>query len=281
MRDTGSTLPPEVDPVFVTDPSDPRLVAFTAMTDEALRRRREAPGGDLAGLFICEGRLVTERALRAGLTPESLLVPDDLLDGLPELTPGTTVFAASPDVVESITGYRIHRGFLAAFRRPPPQAAPELMARARRLLVTENVTNPTNLGVMIRSAAALGMDAILLDSTSCDPLYRRVVRVSMGAVFSLSHARLGTLAAGLTELRRAGFSLVALDTDPETTPISRLEVTDRMALVLGAEGPGLSTATLDAVDQVVHIPMRPGIDSLNVAAAAAVAAYVVGGLDRV
>jgi tRNA G18 (ribose-2'-O)-methylase SpoU len=124
------------------------------------------------------------------------------------------------------------------------------------------------------------MDAMLLDPTSCDPLYRRVVRVSMGAVFSLPHARIATLPAGLAEIRAAGFSLVALDTDPESTPLSHLEITGRMALVLGAEGPGLSPATLEAVDQVAHIPMRPGIDSLNVAAAAAVAAYVVGGLDR-
>lgn len=280
MSDTGSTLPPEVDPVYVTDPSDPRLLPFTGLTDEVLRRRREAPGGDLAGLFICEGRLVTERALAAGLEAESVLVPSDLIDRLPDLPAGTPVLVASPEVVEKVSGYHIHRGFLAAFRRPPTRSARDLIGRARRLLVTENVTNPTNLGVMVRSAAALGMDGLLLDPTSCDPLYRRVVRVSMGSVFALSHARLESLPAGLAELRAAGFNLVALEAAPGSKPLSRLETTERMALVLGAEGPGLSAATLEAADQVAHIPMRPGIDSLNVAAAAAVAAYVVGGLDR-
>lgn len=279
MTETGSTQSGRVDPVFVEDPGDPRLSPFTVMTDEELRRNRESPEGDLAGRFICEGHLVTERALEAGLAPEAVLVPTDQTRRLPAFPAGTRVFMGSAELVESVTGYQIHRGFLALFRRPATRSAVDLVAGGRRLLATENVTNPTNLGAIVRSAAALGMDGLLLDPTSCDPLYRRVVRVSMGAVFALPHARLDPLPDGLGILREAGFRLIALAADPGATPIGRLEMSERMALVLGAEGPGLSADTLAVVDETVHIPMRAGIDSLNVAAAAAIAAYVIGDPD--
>lgn len=276
MTATGSTQSGRVDPVFVEDPADPRLSPFTTMTDEALRRHRESPGGDLAGRFICEGYLVTERALSAGLMPEAVLVPSDQIRRLPEFPADTPVFTGSAELVESVTGYHIHRGFLALFRRPTTRSVADLLDDGRRLLVTENVTNPTNLGAIVRSAAALGMDGVLLDPTSCDPLYRRVVRVSMGAVFALPHARLDPLPDGLGVVREAGFRLIALSGDPGATPIDSLRMSERMALVLGAEGPGLSPDTLGVVDESVRIPMRAGIDSLNVAAAAAIAAYVIG-----
>lgn len=268
-----------MDPIRVEDPSDVRLVPYTGLTDEALRRRRESPHGDLAGLFICEGALVTQRALDAGLTPTSVLVAEDLVDRVPAVGEETPVYVGSPEVVEAVTGYRFHRGFVAAFRRPPERHPAGVLDGARRVLVCENVTNPTNLGVMVRSAAALGIDALLLDPTTCDPLYRRVVRVSMGAVFELPHARLGRFPPGLDLVAERGFRLIGLGPDPTSTPLGAIGVAPRMALVLGAEGPGLTPATVARMDEMAHIPMAEGVDSLNVAAAAAIAAYVVGGLD--
>lgn len=266
--------------VRIDDPNDERLLPYTDLTDEALRRRRESPDGDLAGLFMCEGPKVTERALAAGYRAHSVFVAGDLVDRLPALPADLPVYVGSPDTVESVTGYRFHRGFVAAFHRPALPTWEEVLADSRRVVVCENVTNPTNLGVIVRSAAALGMDAVLVDPTSCDPLYRRVVRVSMGSVFTLPHARLPALPEGLTGLSDRGFRSVGLAPDPQVAPIHALDVTPPLALVLGAEGPGLSAATTERIDDLVRIPMRRGIDSLNVGAAAAIAAYVVGDLER-
>lgn len=263
----------------IKDPSDPRIRVYTGLTDEQLRRRRESPQGDLAGVFMCEGARVTERALVAGLRPLSVLCASDMTGRLPELPADLPVYVGSPEVVEAVTGFRFHRGFVAAFRRPRLPAPDEVLTRARQILVCENVTNATNLGVMVRSAAALGMDGFLIDPTTCDPLYRRVVRVSMGSVFTFPHARLPSFPRGLESVSAHGFRLVGLAPDPQATPIGRLEKAGKTALVLGAEGHGLSEATKDTLDRVVRIPMREGIDSLNVGAAAAIAAYVVGGLE--
>ncbi len=263
-------------PIF--DPSDARIVAYTGLTDEALRRHREGPEGDLAGIFICEGTEVTTRALAAGLTPASVLVATDMIRRMPALEDVVPVYVAPPDLVETVTGFRFHRGFVAAFHRPAQLDPRALVRSSKRILLCENMTNPTNLGVTIRSAAALGMDALLLDPTSCDPLYRRVVRVSMGSVFSFPFARLGGFPEGLELPRDLGFRLVGLSPDPDSVPIGDLEASGKMGLVLGAEGPGLSAATMAHLDQITHIPMRPDVDSLNVAAAAAIASYVVGGL---
>jgi len=271
-----------VDLIRIEDPSDERIDPFTRLTDAQLRRRREAPGGDLAGLFICEGELVTRRALDAGFEPISILVSDDTVHRLPpDLPTGIDVYIGAPSLVETVTGFRFHRGFVAAFRRPPRRSPDDVLATARRVMLGENVTNPTNLGVMIRSAAALGIDAVLLDPSSCDPLYRRVVRVSMATVFSFPFARLPTFPAGLDVVSAHGYLLVGLTPDPSAPSIGSVRLPERVALVLGAEGPGLSESTTRRVDHLVRIPMRPGFDSLNVGAAAAVAAYVVGGLDSV
>lgn len=263
----------------IDDPHDRRLVPYTDLTDEKLRRRREAPGGDLAGLFMCEGAKVTQRAMAAGHRPHSVFVAGDMVDRLPDLPAALPVYVGSPEVVESVTGYRFHRGFVAAFHRPPLPHSRDVIAGSRRLLVCENVTNPTNLGVIVRSAAALGIDGLLVDSTSCDPLYRRVVRVSMGSVFTFPHARLEAFPGGLDDVVTAGFRLVGLTPEPDADPVGSLETSPPIALVLGAEGPGLREATSSRLDHVVRIPMRSGIDSLNVGAAAAIASYVIGGLD--
>ncbi|MGA7271059.1 MAG: RNA methyltransferase [Acidimicrobiia bacterium] len=262
----------------ISDPADARIVAYTGLTDEALRRHREGPEGDLAGIFICEGTRVMSRALAAGLRPVSVLVATDMIRRLPPLEEDVPVYVASPDLVETVIGFRFHRGFVAAFHRPAP-LDPEVLARgSRRILICENMTNPTNLGVTIRSAAALGMDALLLDPTSCDPLYRRVVRVSMGSVFSFPFARLERFPQGLELPKGLGFHLVGLSPEPDSVPIGELDQAERMGLVLGAEGPGLSAATMAHLDQITHIPMQADVDSLNVGAAAAIASYVVGGL---
>src|SRR5690606_17642898 len=142
---------------------DPRIAPYTRLTDERLRRHREGPGGDLSGVFICEGELVTRRAIDAGLQPISILVSDDTLHRVPpDLGDGVDVYVGTSDLVEHVTAFRFHRGFVAAFERPADTPADEVLASARKVLVCENVTNPTNLGVMIRSAAALGIDAVLL-----------------------------------------------------------------------------------------------------------------------
>ena len=266
--------------IAIDNPADPRVAPFHGLTDEAMRRHREAPGGDLAGIFICEGTRVTERALAAGFMPESVLVATDMLGRVPTIPDVVPVYVGSPDIVESIIGFRFHRGFVAAFVRPPVRAPAELLTTARRLVVGENITNPTNLGTIVRSSAALGIDGLLLDPTSCDPFYRRVTRVSMGAVFSLPHARLARFPDGLRPVTEAGFGLVGLTPDSAAMPLNEVPIADRMALVLGAEGPGLTQGTIERLDVLARIPMRPGVDSLNVGAAAAIAAYVIGGLTK-
>ena len=264
--------------LVVDDPHDPRLRLFTGLRDYNLRRLREAPGGDCAGVFIADGDVVAERAQWAGCRLVAVLVdatrtrpfPFDIADEVP-------VYLASPPVLESITGYHLHRGVLACFERPAPAEAGPLLASARRLLVLEGVNNPTNLGVIVRSAAGLGFDALALDPSCCDPYYRRSARVSMGQVFALPHTRLAPFPAGLAAVTDAGFAVVALTPSPDAVPIDalRLEPGQPVALLLGAEGPGLRAATLDAVGHQVRIPMAAGVDSLNVGAAAAVACYAV------
>jgi len=197
---------------LVTDPDDPRIAPFVGLRDHELRKRREQPGGDMAGVFICEGDLVVERALLAGYQLTAVLVDAKRSAPFPfELDDAVTVYAAAAPVLVRITGYALHRGMLACFVRRPELDAPTVLDNARRIIVLEGVNNPTNLGVMARSAAALGIDAMLLDAFCCDPLYRRASRVAMGEVFKLPYARLGALPEGLTLLHDRGFELVGLD----------------------------------------------------------------------
>ena len=262
----------------VTDPDDPRIAAFVGLRDHELRIRREQPGGDMAGVFICEGDLVVERALRAGYRLTAVLIDAKRRAPFPFVLPDdVTVFAASPPVLVRITGYALHRGMLACFVRRPEQHASTVLDGARRIVVLDGINNPTNLGIIARSAAALGIDAMLLDTFCCDPLYRRASRVAMGEVFKLPYARLGPFPDGLDTLRDRGFALIALTPDNDALPIDRMELgTDsRVALLFGAEGPGLTDGTLARCDHQVRIPMRDGVDSLNIAAAAAIAIWCV------
>ncbi len=257
------------------------MAVFMGLRDHDLRRRREGPGGDMEGIFVAEGALVAGRALAAGYRPVSAFVDAARDDPLPSGLEATVpVHRAGPRVIQAVTGYQTHRGALIAFaRRPLPDPA-TVLSGARRVIVGEAVVNPTNLGVILRSASALGFDALLLDPTSCDPLYRRANRASMGEGFGLPHARLTALPDGLAPLRQLGFTLVALTPDADAEPLPRLaartQPDDRLALVLGSEGPGLTPATEDAVDLRVRIPLVPGVDSLNVGVAAGIACYALG-----
>ncbi|MEV0092879.1 RNA methyltransferase [Streptomyces sp. NPDC050738] len=263
------------DLITVEDPDDPRLRDFTGLTDVELRRKREP----VEGLFIAEGERVIRRARDAGYEMRSMLlsakwvdVMRDVIDELP-----APVYAVSPELAERVTGFHVHRGALASMQRKPLPTSDELLRTARRIVVMESVIDPTNIGAIFRSAAALGMDAVLLSPACADPLYRRSVKVSMGAVFSVPYARLESWPRDLETVREAGFQLLALTPDEKASDIDdaaphRL---DRVALMLGAEGDGLSTQALVAADEWVRIPMAHGVDSLNVGAAAAVAFYAV------
>lgn len=264
--------------VPIDDPDDERVGDYLGLRDHQLRMRRERPGGDRAHLFVAEGDLVVDRALRAGHRVKSLLVDGARTAPLPDSVPADApVYVAGPQVLQRITGYHLHRGVLAVFHRGPERSAAEVLAPATSAVVLENVVNPTNLGVVIRSAAGLGIDAVLLDPTSADPLYRRASRVAMGEVFALPWARLPAFPAGLDEVRAAGFTLLALTPGADAVAVDDLHLPPgcRPALLLGSEGPGLPDATLDACDLRVRIPMRRGVDSLNVGAAAAVAMWAV------
>ncbi|MCX4450184.1 RNA methyltransferase [Streptomyces sp. NBC_01789] len=261
--------------ITIDDPDDPRLSDYLGLTDVELRRRKEPA----EGLFIAEGEKVIRRARQAGYQMRSMLLSAkwidlmrDVIDEVP-----APVYTVAPDLAERVTGYHVHRGALASMQRKPLPAAGELLRTARRVAVMEAVNDHTNIGAIFRSAAALGMDAVLLSPDCADPLYRRSVKVSMGAVFSVPYARLDTWPGGLETVRGAGFTLLALT--PAEKAVSIEEAAphrmDRVALMLGAEGDGLSARALAAADRWVRIPMAHGVDSLNVGAAAAVAFYAV------
>lgn len=263
--------------ITVDDPDDPRLSDYTDLTDVALRRRREPA----EGLFIAEGEKVIRRALQAGYPMRSLLLTAKWVDAMRDVidTGGAPVHLVTPEVARQVTGYQVHRGALAAMHRTPLPDAERVWDSGRRLVILESVNDHTNVGAIFRSAAALGMDAILLSPDCADPLYRRSVKVSMGAVFSVPYARLGHWPQDLVRVRAAGFTVLALTPDPEAVSLAdaTAERAERVALLLGAEGDGLSPQALDGADLRVRIPMAHGVDSLNVAAAAAVACYVVAG----
>ena len=263
----------------VEDPADPRLADYVGLTD-VVRRVRHEPE---AGFFLAEGQLVMRRAAQAGLRPRSLLLaPNRVDDLLPELAAlDCPVYVASLPVMHAVTGFHVHRGALAAFQRPPERSAREVIEAAQRVLVLEDVNSPTNLGAVFRSAAALGMDAVLLSPRSCDPLYRRAVRVSMGEVFAVPYAYLQPWPNALESLRTRGFRLLAMTPAADAVRLDEVRIggTDRVALLLGAEGPGLTDAAQVASDLRVRIPMAVGVDSLNVAAAAAVGCWAVGRRD--
>jgi len=259
----------------LTDPADERLADYVALTDVALRSRHEPE----RGLYIAESSTVLGRALAAGHRPRSvLLAPRWLADVETMLAAAPAagevpVYVAEEPVLEAITGFHVHRGALAAMHRSPLPPVAEVLSGARRVAVLEDVVDHTNVGAAFRSAAALGVDAVLVTPRCADPLYRRSVRVSMGTVFQVPWTRIDPWPAGVGVLRDAGFVVAALALSDDATTLDQLvaDPPGRLALVLGAEGDGLKRATVAAADLVVRIPMAGGVDSLNVAAAAAVA----------
>ncbi|ONH57053.1 rRNA methyltransferase [Frankia sp. CcI49] len=268
--------------VVIDDPADPRVSDYVALTDVALRRRREPE----QGLFIAEGERVIERALRAGYQPRSVLVSPARRHGVPAGfwarpspgQPAAPVYVAGPAVLAAITGFEVHRGALASMCRREPLDAARLLATARRVLVCEDLVSHTNLGAIFRSAAGLGMDAVLLSPRCADPLYRRSVRVSMGEVFAVPYARLEPWPAALSLLRMSGFEVVALTpaADAQELTAAWAAPDDRVAVLLGTEGSGLTDEVLATATRRARIPMAHGVDSLNVAATAAIACYVLG-----
>ncbi|MFI8188886.1 TrmH family RNA methyltransferase [Streptomyces sp. NPDC085946] len=263
------------DLITVDDPDDPRLRDYTGLTDVELRRRREPA----EGLFIAEGEKVIRRAAEAGYAMRSMLLSPKWVDAMRDVVDAlrTPVYVVTPDLAEQVTGYHVHRGALASMQRKPLPTAAGLLDTARRVVIMESVNDHTNIGAIFRSAAALGMDAVLLSPDCADPLYRRSVKVSMGAVFSVPYARLDTWPGDLQQVREAGFALLALTPDERAVSLDEAAPhrMDRVALMLGAEGDGLSARALKAADTWVRIPMSHGVDSLNVGAAAAVAFYAV------
>lgn len=268
-------------PVRVEDPGDPRLVEYLGLRDHELRQRRERAGGDLHGVFVADGDVVVARAVQAGYRLRSLLVdgrrgravPPEVLAAAASM--GAPVYLAGGAALERIAGRQRYREVLASFDRPPGLSPAAIVSAARGLVALEGVVNPTNVGVIARSAAALGADGMLLDPGTCDPLYRRASRVSMGACFTLPHAWTDAFPAGLDVARDAGFTVVALTPAAEAVALASLPLgpTDRVVLVLGTEGDGLREPTLRAADHLARVPLHRGVDSLNVGAAAAVACY--------
>ncbi len=270
-------------PIRIEDPADPRLLDYVALTDVALRRRTEPE----RGLYVAESEKVIRRALAAGHRPRSFLMAQRWLADLADLVAaaeadGIPVFVGAHDVVESLTGFHLHRGALAAMQRPvlPPLA--EVLDGARRVLVLEDVVDHTNVGAVFRSAAALGVDAVLVTPRCADPLYRRSIRVSMGTVFQVPWTRIDPWPGAVDRLRELGFTTAALALEDDSVGLDVLaaDPPEQLALVLGTEGDGLSRRTIAAVDVTVRIPMRGGVDSLNVAAAGAVAAWALRVRDR-
>ena len=255
--------------------ADPRLRDYGHVTDVALRKS----AGSEHGLYLAESLLVLERALAAGHEPRSVLALGGSADAAIAVLGGrdVPVFTGPGDLLEELTGYVLHRGVIASMRRPPAVSAEDVLAGARRIVVLENVVDPTNVGAIFRSVAGIGADAVLVTPRTADPLYRRAVRVSMGTVLQVPWTRVGDWSELGPLLAASGFHVVALALSADAVALREFAASapPKVALVLGAEGDGLSAEALAAADTVVQIPMRHGIDSLNVAATAAVAMYAL------
>lgn len=264
--------------IEITDFATPELDAYARLTDAQLRQK-QAPE---KGLFIAEGVKVIQHALDAGYEAVSLLMERKRIEGkaapLIARLGGIPVYTADSALLAELTGYALTRGVLCAMRRPPLRSAEAVCEGARRVAVLEGIVDPTNIGAIFRSAAALGVDAALVTPTCCDPLSRRAVRVSMGTVFQLPWTRIGQAPSdwphpGVERLKAMGFKTAALALSSSAVSVedARLMAEDKLAVILGTEGDGLCSSTVAACDYTVCIPMAHGVDSLNVAAASAVA----------
>ena len=264
--------------IVISDFSAPELDVFARLTEAQLRNRQDTE----KGLFIAESPKVIQRALHAGYQPVSLLMEEKHINGqareLLSQCGDLPVYTADRQTLANLTGYELTRGVLCAMRRPPLPSVEELCAGARRIAILESIVDPTNVGAIFRSAAALNMDAVLVTPTCCDPLYRRAVRVSMGTVFQIPWTRIGSTPAdwpekGMEQLRQLGFKTAAMALEDDSVSIddAALCAEEKLAIILGTEGDGLSSRTIADCDYTVRIPMTHDVDSLNVAAASAVA----------
>jgi len=275
-------------PIEITDPGDERVRDYFALTDVALRTKVEPE----RGLYLAESEKVIRRALAAGHRPRSFLMAERWLTDLADLveraeSEGVPVFVAQAKVIESMTGFHLHRGALASMHRPPLMAPTVLLQNASlhnvfaqnasRVVILEDIVDHTNVGAVFRSAAALGVDAVLITPRCADPLYRRAVRVSMGTVFQVPWTRIDPWPGGLKVLRDNGFTVAAFALTDDATSLDDLasDQPERLALIFGTEGDGLSRRAVEGADLVVKIPMAGGVDSLNVAAASAVALWAL------
>lgn len=269
--------------IQVTDLNQAGPDIFANLTERELRNAYEKQGG----FFIAESPKVIERALNAGYEPISMLMEEKHITGdaafLIQRCPDLPVYTAPRSVLEQLTGYKLTRGVLCALKRKEPDSLEQAVAGAHRVAVLENIADASNVGAIFRSAAALGIDAVLLTPQCADPLNRRCLRVSMGNVFMTKWARIGTKASdwpekGMSELNRLGFKTLSMALRNNSVDINDpiLQAQEKLAILLGTEGDGLLTQTIDSSNYVVKIPMRPGVDSLNVAAAAAVIFWELG-----
>ena len=272
--------------IEITDFLAPELDVYARLTEVQLLNR-EYPE---KGLFIAESPKVIERALNAGCVPVSILVEKKHIEGeareIIARCPDIPVYTAEFDVLIQLTGFKLTRGMLCAMRRPKLPTVEEVCSGARRIAILENVMNPTNIGAIFRSAAALNMDAVLLTPACSNPLYRRAIRVSMGTVFQIPWTFLGGEevswpGSGMQQLKEMGFktAAMALSDDSVTIRDPRLIAEEKLAIILGTEGDGLAAETIARCDYTVRIPMSHGVDSLNVAAASAVAFYQLSQIE--
>ena len=262
--------------IRITDIHAPELRDFTGLTDVAMRRVREPA----EGLYLAESPKVIERALRAGHRPRAVLLAEVWLDQMePVLAahPDVPVYVGTSEQLEQLTGFNMHRGALASMHRPAPLDPVSLLRESRRVVVLEDLADHTNVGAVFRSAAALGVDAVLLTPGCADPLYRRAVRVSMAAVLQVPWARLPDWREAGPMFREEGYELTAFALRDDAQDLAEFvrDIPDRLALMFGTEGPGLSRRALASAARSVVIPMEHGVDSLNVATAAALALWAV------
>jgi tRNA G18 (ribose-2'-O)-methylase SpoU len=260
--------------IELDDPDDPRLADYRDLRDVELRKHLEAEHG----LFLAEGEKVVRRAVEAGFPARSFLMAPRWLDGLADVLDASDApcYVVSEELAERVTGFHVHRGALASLERRPLPSVHEVLAGARTVLVLEDIVDHTNVGAILRSGAALGVDAVLLSPRCADPLYRRAVKVAMGAVFTLPWTRVVDWYDALPALSSRGFTTVAMTLAEDAVPLDdAVAGLDKVALVLGGEGHGLSPRWQASADRRAVIPMREGIDSLNVAAATAVACYAL------
>lgn len=268
-----------IEPTAITEPDDRRVDDYRRLHDARARRLMERPDDGRPGFFVAEGAHALQRLLASGRRLRSVLVDRIRLQALADLLGGldAPVLVADQPTLRAVAGFPVHRGVLAAADRWALPDPAEMLAGARRVAVLEDINDHENLGVIFRSAGSLGVDAVLLSPRCCDPLYRRSVRVSMGHVLTVPWTRLEPWPDGLDRVAGAGFTLIALTPAADAEPLTAWNppADERVAVLLGAEGPGLSPAALAAAHRRLTIPMRQAEDSLNVGSAAAVAFYAL------